>query len=212
MKLEHHSFRPRSLSAAVSELCRWAARNVCGHDPKHYLVSGGNMRRVILFMIAGLCMGSVSVGQTGVASTKAVDPIVGSWKMNISSSTISPALQQMFKDAPPKQRIEVYRLTPNRQIELTTAFTGTDGSSISSKVVYPAEGGMAQDTISQPGESLVETRISPREWYVTFMQDGKQTLTMHKVISTDGKTMRQTVTGVDSQGKAFEEVRVYERQ
>ena len=170
------------------------------------------MRRVILFVIAGLCMGSVTVGQTGATSTKAVDPIIGSWKLNISSSKISPVLRQMFKVAPPKQQTEVYRVTSDRQIELTGAFTGTDGSSLSSKVVFPAEGGIAQQTNSQPGESAVETRVSPREWYVTFMKDGKQTLTMHKVISTDGQTMRQTVAGVDSQGKAFEEVRVYERQ
>jgi hypothetical protein len=44
------------------------------------------------------------------------------------------------------------------------------------------------------------------------MQNGKQTLTIHKIISEDGKTMRQTVTSVDSKGKPFEELRVFERQ
>ena len=36
--------------------------------------------------------------------------------------------------------------------------------------------------------------------------------TMHKLISKDGKTMRQIVKGFDPQGKAYEELRVFDRQ
>jgi hypothetical protein len=42
--------------------------------------------------------------------------------------------------------------------------------------------------------------------------NGKQVVTMHKVISEDGKTMRQTIKGVDSQGREGEQTQVLHRQ
>jgi hypothetical protein len=35
---------------------------------------------------------------------------------------------------------------------------------------------------------------------------------MRKVVSKDGTTLRITVNGVDPQGNAFEDVKVYDRQ
>ena len=165
--------------------------------------------RLVTLFITAFVMTTVAMGQTGKAQ---VEPIIGSWRMNVSASKISPTLQDVFKIAAPKQRTEVYRQIPNGRIELKGTFTGIDGSSYSYSKTFPAEGGMAQLANSEPSESDVNTRVSPREWYVTIMQNGKQTLTIHKVISEDGKTMRQTVTSVDSKGKPFEELRVFERQ
>jgi hypothetical protein len=60
--------------------------------------------------------------------------------------------------------------------------------------------------------SGVETRIAAGEWFVTDMVEGKQMATMRKVVSKDGTTLRITVNGVDPQGNAFEDVKVYDRQ
>jgi hypothetical protein len=57
-----------------------------------------------------------------------------------------------------------------------------------------------------------ETLIAPGDWYVTFLQNGKQRGVIHKVISKDGKTMTQPRKGVDAQGKPFEHIEVYDRQ
>jgi hypothetical protein len=46
--------------------------------------------------------------------------------------------------------------------------------------------------------TVVEILLKPGEWYVTFLMNGKQMTTMHKTISADRKTMRQTVRGLDS--------------
>jgi len=165
--------------------------------------------RLATLSIAVFVVTAVAMEQTGKAQ---VEPIIGSWRMNVSASKISPTLQDVFKIAAPKQRTEVYRQIPDGRIELKGTFTGIDGSSYSYSKTFPAEGGMGQYVNSDPNESDVNTRVSPREWYVTAMQNGKQTLTIHKVISEDGKTMRQTVTSVDSKGKPFEELRVFERQ
>jgi hypothetical protein len=60
--------------------------------------------------------------------------------------------------------------------------------------------------------AAAETLIGPGDWYVTYLQNGKQFLIMHKVISDDGKTMRQTITGIGPQGKPGEQIQVLDRQ
>jgi hypothetical protein len=60
--------------------------------------------------------------------------------------------------------------------------------------------------------TVVEILLKPGEWYVTFLMNGKQMTTMHKTISADRKTMRQTVRGLDSQGRMVEQIQVLRRQ
>jgi hypothetical protein len=44
------------------------------------------------------------------------------------------------------------------------------------------------------------------------MRDGKQFLMMHKLISPDGRTMRQTIKGLDPEGRPAEQIQVLHRQ
>jgi len=77
-------------------------------------------------------------------------------------------------------------------------------------VTWPAQGGVAEEGSSEE-ELLVETLIAPGEWYVTRIQDGKQIQFMHKVISEDGKIMRQTIEGVAEWG-SYKGVMVFDKQ
>jgi hypothetical protein len=49
--------------------------------------------------------------------------------------------------------------------------------------------------------SILEALLAPGEWLVIAMQDGRQVATRRKVISKDGKTMRQTVRSFAPDGK-----------
>ena len=62
------------------------------------------------------------------------------------------------------------------------------------------------------GQTLVETWIAAGEWFVTYLMNGKQVLTMHKVVSEDRQTMRQTIKGVDTQGRPGKQIQVLHRQ
>ena len=63
-------------------------------------------------------------------------------------------------------------------------------------IVWPASGGAVQyvQGTPTPGETLVETRLAPGDWLVTYMREGAQYETMCKVVSADGRTLRQTYT------------------
>jgi hypothetical protein len=136
------------------------------------------------------------------------DPIVGTWKLNVAASKFPRA-----ESPAPKDYVETYRLVGDR-IELVTSRTRTraDGTSYTPKYSWPAQGGVVVEHADPTATRvIIETLIAPGEWYVTYMRDGKQTGTRHKLVSKDGKTMRQVLRGLDAQGKPYEQVEVLER-
>jgi hypothetical protein len=141
----------------------------------------------------------------------AADPIIGTWQLNLSQSKFSPASSEMV-DPRPKLHIETYREIENR-IEVSGMVTRLDGSSTSGKLSWPKHGGVLK--LENPAISdllIVEALLAPGEWLVITMRDGRQVGTRRKVISKDGKTMRQIVRSFAPDGKPIEQVEVYDRQ
>ena len=113
----------------------------------------------------------------------------------------------------PREFTESYQEIDGDLIELSTEWINTDGSSNPEKFTFPAQGGMNKFlTPVDEGRLEIETLISFGEWYMTGMQEGKQIITRHKVISEGGKRMRQTIRHTDSQGNTTEELFIFDRQ
>jgi len=163
------------------------------------------MRKAMLFLAAFACAGSLW----------AADPIIGTWKLNIEKTLERNSGKSQIPELavnPIKEQTEVYRDLDSERIEITLTRTSTDGTSSVSKLVWPAQGGAVTFLQGDPrGRSLVETLIAPGEWYVTYLREGKQILTLHKAVSKDGKTLVQTFKGVFS-GTPAEIVTVFDRQ
>lgn len=138
----------------------------------------------------------------------AADPIIGTWKLNVSKS------KYPSNEKPPREVTETYREIDGGRIELTYEGIEDDGTKFLFKATWPVEGGLANIIEGQanPKRSYVETLLEPGNWYVTVLDDGKQTGVMHKIFSRDGKIMTQTSTSVDEEGKKVNIVRVYEKQ
>ncbi len=144
-----------------------------------------------------------------VCATAAVaaDPIVGTWKLNVAKSKYAPG------QTAPTAGMEVYREIEGNQIELTFTRTTANGSLLSSKYAWPAQGGDVKILQHDAqGTSFVETLIVPGDWYVTVLQGGKQIRVRHKTCSKDGKTMVQTIKETDAKGKVVEGLEVFDRQ
>ncbi|MBN1570831.1 MAG: hypothetical protein JXA73_23525 [Acidobacteria bacterium] len=156
--------------------------------------------RKILFLLA-------CVGLAG--SLWAADPIIGTWKLNIAKSKIQPSATA------PKEATDVYKEAGADQMEFTRTGTQTDGAAIYSKWSWPREGGIAKRLAPEPlpeSISYIELLMDPGYWYVTILENGKQSTVMQKIISKDGKTMRLTLKRKDAQGKKVEELHVFEKQ
>jgi len=141
-----------------------------------------------------------------VMPLKAADPITGTWKLDVGSSK--------FVQTPPKEQIETYSELATGDIEMVLSKTQKEGAPTTTKLTWPAQGGVVHDPASAlpKGETIIETLIGPGDWLAIFLTDGKQVATMHKVISRDGKAMVQTIEAVDSHGLPVEQVQVLHRQ
>jgi len=156
------------------------------------------MRKVMFFLTVFALAGSLW----------AADPIIGTWKLNIAKSTFASNAPP-----PPKEQSETYRYLSTGEIELTYKSIEKDGSSELEVLTWPAQGGAVKIIKGDIPKNIswIETLIAG-EWYVTLLQDGKQAYTRHKIVSTDGKTLRQSFRSNDAQGKPYENILVFDRQ
>jgi len=136
------------------------------------------------------------------SSLWAADPIIGTWKLKSSN------------DENLKESVNAYREIEEDMIELSDKDILNDGSSETSKWVWPKEGGIVKCISSKIEEELlfVEILVEPGHWYVSIMANGRQVAMYSKEISPDGKTLKQTHKGINEQGKEVNVIRVYERQ
>jgi len=138
----------------------------------------------------------------------AADPIIGTWKLNLAQSKFPPGMPGV-----PRSQTEIYREASPGQLEMVLSRVQDDGATIELTLLWPMAGGAVQllKGTRPPGETLVETRLGPGDWLVTYMMNGEQYGTLRKTISRDGTTMRQTFTGIVA-GKPLELTFVVERQ
>jgi hypothetical protein len=154
--------------------------------------------RMILLQILG--------GGLALMPLRAADPITGTWKLDVRKSN--------FVERPPKEQTETYRELASGDLEMVLTRTQQDGASTIVTLTWPALGGAVHDPASAlpKGEAIIETLLGPGNWIAIFLTDGKQQTTMHKVITSDGRTMVQTFKTVDPHGRPGEQVQVLRRQ
>jgi len=137
----------------------------------------------------------------------AEEPFAGTWKLNLAKSKYSPGMA-------PKEATLVIREVAGAQVEQTVSGVGPDGKPLGIKQTVNQTGGVWKFQQGAPpaGTLSVILKIGPRELYGgTYVAD-KQVSAGHATLSADGKTLVNTVKGVDPQGKPFENMTVFERQ
>ena len=137
----------------------------------------------------------------------AADPLIGTWKTNIEKSSF-PANQQGIKED-----INTYREIEGDLIELSIRTIQPDGSLYTAKWTWPKQGGFAKclSRTLDEGVIYVQTLIEPGHWCVCIMKNGRQTARYHKIVSKDGKTMKQTLIG-SRDGNPISIMKVLERK
>ena len=129
--------------------------------------------------------------------TSANDPMIGTWKLNVSKSnfTPGPAPKSAISKFEPwedgiKATIDLVDGQGNRvHLEVAARFDGKD---------YPIKGSPIADAISLK-------RVNERQTDVIEKKDGKVVMTAQSVISADGMTETVTQTGKDAKGRAYED-------
>jgi hypothetical protein len=136
--------------------------------------------------------------------TPANDPMVGTWKLNLSKSNYSPG---------PGPKSAINKFEPWEDgIKATIDLVDAQGNKIHAEVAarfdgedYPIKGSPIADAVSLK-------RVNDRQTDVIWKKDGKVVMTGKSVVSADGKTTTVTQTGKDPQGRAVNNLAIYDKQ
>ncbi len=137
----------------------------------------------------------------------AVDNSLGTWKANVEASKYTPAPW-------PVKSLTVVREAASGGVKVTTSGERTDGSAINTSYLANYDGtpggvtgkGAPYDTVSL--KQVDANTFS----YEAKNSTGKYRASGRIVISSDGKTMTMTATGMDADGKEMTLTLVYDKQ
>lgn len=144
----------------------------------------------------------------GIASTWSVraadDPSNGTWKLNIEKSK--------FDSGPaPKSSTVTVKIEHGTE---TYAGETTDAAGKTTKMSFTAklDGTDSPVTGNPMGDTISIKHPSPSKLVATIKKGGKETVTVHVVVSADGKSRTATYSGKNPDGKAVHDVMVYDKQ
>ena len=132
----------------------------------------------------------------------AADPIIGTWKLNVSKSK--------FGGAPLTAGTRVY--TESKGLyTLKQKLTGADGKETSTSTTY-RDGKEEKQAPGGAGDATLAKKIDANTWDFELMKDGKKVGHVHRVVSADGKTLTVQNSGAKMSGAAGDETLVYDKQ
>jgi hypothetical protein len=150
-----------------------------------------------------VCLGVFMFGLcAAVSSAQAPDPILGTWKLNLTKSRYAtPAPKSMTVTLAPAARgyaITIDAIGPDGQPQkwgYTSTFDGSES---------PVSGNPNIDAVVARSNGTVGT--------VEYKKAGKVVSTTMSSMSDDGKTLTVRVKSMDAQGKEVTTIAVYDRQ
>jgi len=155
------------------------------------------MRSITAKLFVGMAF--AAIGMFGADST------LGTWKFNAAKSKTAAGFQI-------KQQTDVRVATPDGGVKVTRTGQMADGTAVSFGFTYKYDGqkypvtGGPFDTLS-----VKRTDANTVTWEAS-KTGGKYHAKGQTVISADGKTMTQTASGTDAEGKPLTMTLVFDKQ
>jgi len=94
---------------------------------------------------------------------------------------------------------------------LEQKLTGADGKERSNKVQY-RDGKEEKQSAAGPVDTTLGKKVDSNTWDFDLKKDGKIVGNVHRVVSSDGKTLTVHNTGMQLSGVAGDETLVFDRQ
>ena len=135
---------------------------------------------------------------------QASDPMIGTWKVNLTKSKYSPG-------PPPKSATNKFEPWEDG-MKATVDIVDGQGNKIHSEAAVKFDGKDYPIKASPIADTVSVKRANERESDITWKKAGKVVMTGKSVISIDGKNTTVTQTGTDPQGRAMNNVIVFDKQ
>ena len=143
--------------------------------------------------------------------TFAADMLSGTWKLNLAKSTFSPA------NLAPKSGTTTWVVAPGG---VNTVTNGVDSKGRKTHSEYTAKfdgqdiswKGTIDGSLSPDQDAVAWKKIDDYTYELTNKLKGQVLTTQRTVISKDGKSRTNTITGKNAQGVTVNNTQVYEKQ
>ena len=137
-------------------------------------------------------------------AASAQDNWIGTWKMNTAKSKYSPG------PAPKSQTLKFE--ASQGSIKLTTDAVDAQGNATHGEYVSKFDGKEVPWKGNPDADMASPRRIDASTFENVWKKAGKATITSKVLTSRDGKTMTNTQTGKDAQGRVVNNTIVYDKQ
>ena len=152
---------------------------------------------------------SVAIVLISTSLLAADNPFLGTWKLNTAKSKSSPM---------PVAQSMIVKFEPDGE-KVRRTVTGVDGEGKPIMQGGPEGTSMEWDGKDHPVQApngppmtIAVKRVRDHRNDVTVKQNGKVTITVRSEVSKDGKTMTNTVEGVNEKGQKFHQIEILEKQ
>ena len=151
--------------------------------------------------LAPLMMGLILWAPGSPASAQAVDPVIGTWKLDVAKSKYRPG--------PPPQSLTIRFEAAGKGVKVTTDEVSAEGQTIHTEYTANYDGKDYPITGSATSDTVTLKRIDARTLQRTDKKGGKVVLTFTRKISADGKMLTVAVKGTDAKGQAVKNALVF---
>ena len=162
-------------------------------------------RRTALFLVAITLAGLPSLAQPGFAQS---DPFLGLWQLNVAKSKSSPG------PGPKSQTMYFWedeaKVRKNSQV--TISAQGLPNAVIATHIYDDTPRQVPGAGAPQGYDSSAYRRVDAHTVTARYLLAGNTLQTATLIVSQDGKTMTYTATGVDTNGRQINELRIYDKQ
>jgi hypothetical protein len=165
------------------------------------VIKGGRgMNSLLKTILVGAALAVAGV----TLAAGAVDPVVGTWTLNLAKSTFDPG-------PPLKSQTRIYAQSDDG-ISLIVSGVRADGSAMSQKSTFKYDGKTYAMTGSSDYDSLSLKRVNGSTVKSTMMRAGKEVGVTTRTISGHGKVLTLSTKVVGADGKPYSSVAVYDKQ
>lgn len=133
----------------------------------------------------------------------AADAVDGTWKLNVAKSK--------FSGTAPKSATRVYTESADGTT-LDQKMVGADGKEASMHVTLTYDGKEHPITGNPDADSGTGKSIDAHTTDFTLKRGSKVVGSVHRVVSADGKTLTVNNKGTHTDGKAYDETLVFDKQ
>jgi hypothetical protein len=133
-----------------------------------------------------------------------VDPIVGTWELNVAKSKYNPGPAM-------KSETRTYVIA-GQDVQATANGVDGNGKPTASSWIMSYDGKDHPMTGDPDSDTLSLKRVDPFKVEFAQKKDGKVVITGTRTISPDGKVMTITAKGTNAGGQTIDNVEVFEKR